>query len=98
MSNDLKVLGNLSIDGYKNVAVKSVNILEREGKKPLVFIDLADADTFKSTGEMMYLKKDLTINEMTYLKNLEAKHVKAVLQLGTYNNRPSVNIIDIQLI
>ena len=85
----------IMINDFVNVAVKSVNVLDREGKKPLVFIDLVDTDSFQNTGEMMYLKKDLTTNDIMNLKSLERKKVRASLAIGIYNNRPSINITDL---
>ena len=70
-------------------------MLEREGKKPLVFIELVDPETFDDTGEMMYLNPDADLNHLLSLKQLERKKVKAVLKLGKYNNRPSTNIVSI---
>lgn len=86
---------SLVVEGYKTVAVKKVNLLEREGKKPLVFIELVDPESFESTGEMMYLNQDADLNALMSLKSLERKKVKATLRLGTYNNRPSVNITNV---
>lgn len=93
--DDVKVQKSLVVQDFMNVAVKSVNVIERADKKPLVFIDLVDTDTFQNTGEMMYLKKDMTMNDIMSLKQLERKKVKAVLTIGVYNNRPSVNLVEV---
>lgn len=86
---------SLVVADFKNVAVKKVNLLEREGKKPLAFIELVDTETFESTGEMMYLNQEATLNDLMALKALERKKVKATLKMGTYNNRPSVNVVSV---
>lgn len=88
-------MSSLVVSDFKKVTVKSVNILEREGKKPLAFVNLVDLETFETTGEMLYLKKDVTLKDLMELKSLERKNVKATLQIGMYNNRPSINIVDL---
>lgn len=92
MSNETVVISNLVVEDFKNVVCKSVNIREREGKKPLVFIELMDFDTFNTTGEMLLLNNDLALDQVMALKQLERKKVKATLRVSPYNGRTSLNI------
>lgn len=83
---------SMMIEGFTNCVCKSVNVIEKEGKKPLVFISLIDKDSFEVTGDMIYLNKEINITEITRLKSLEKKEVYAVIRLSEYNQRPSVAI------
>lgn len=84
----------IKVEGFKNCVAKSVNVRERDGKAPLVFIELIDMDTFETTGELLLLKQDLKMDEVFKLKSLEKQAVKATLKLGTYNGRSSVNVTE----
>lgn len=90
-----KKVTNISVEGYSDVRLKSFSIIEREGKKPVYFVELADASTFETTGEMILLKQ-LTTEEAFKIKALETKAVKAVLRVSPYNGRSSIACIDIQ--
>ncbi|MED4350878.1 hypothetical protein P9265_00830 [Schinkia azotoformans] len=88
-------MSSLVVSDFKNVVVKGVRVLERPGKAPLAFVDFVDTDTYQTTGDMLYLKENSTLNDLMQLKSLEKKKVKVVLQLGIYNNRTTTNVVDI---
>lgn len=88
-------MSNLVVDGYKKVLLKSVNVLEREGKKPLVFINLHDCDSLDETGDIILLKDNVDMNYIMSLKEHEKKPVKAILRLSNYNGRSSIAVTDV---
>lgn len=85
----------LSVSEFKNVRLKKFNIFEREGKKPLYFVEFVDADSFESTGEMMLLKPDFNQNDALAISKLELKPVHATIKISPYNGRSSVACVDI---
>jgi hypothetical protein len=89
-------MSNLVVNGYENLVLKSVDVIERENKNPLVFVEFIDTDTFESTGQIIYLKEDMNINYISSLKSLEKKPVKATVQINTYNGRSSLSVLDLQ--
>jgi hypothetical protein len=86
---------SIGVKGFEETVLKAVKVIEREGKKPLVFVDLMDFKTFDTTGEMMFMNKDMSIDLISSLKALEKKLVKAVLFIGTYNGKTSINVNEI---
>ncbi|MEC1715002.1 hypothetical protein [Schinkia azotoformans] len=88
-------MSSLVVSDFKNVVVRNVRVWERQGKQPLAFVDFVDTDTYQTTGDMLYLKENSTLNDLMQLKSLEKKKVKVVLQLGIYNNRTTINVSDI---
>lgn len=88
-------MSNLVVDGYEKVLLKSVNVLEREGKKPLVFVNFHDCESLDETGDMILLKDNMDMNYIMSLKEYEKKPVKAILRLSTYNGRSSISVADV---
>lgn len=88
-------MSSLVVSDFKNVVVKDVRVWERQGKAPLAFVDFVDTDTYQTTGDMLYLKENTTLNDLLKLQDLKKKKVKVVLQLGIYNNRTTINVSDI---
>lgn len=81
----------LKVQDFKNVVLKEFREFSREGKTTLYFCELVDTDTFQTTGQMMYLGQD-AFN----VKALERQKVDATIQLGVFNNRSSVNVVEIK--
>lgn len=86
---------SMVISDFKNVVLKDVRIWEKEGRKSLAFVDFVDIDSYQTTGDMLYLKENTTTNDLLKLKDLVKKKVKVVLALGIYNNRTTINVVDI---
>lgn len=94
MSNGVKSM--LTVSEFANLRLKKFNVFEREGKKPLYFVEFVDADSFESTGEMMLLKPDFSQNDAFALSKLEKQKVSATIKISAYNGRSSVACIDIK--
>ncbi|OBZ15170.1 hypothetical protein A8L34_29590 [Bacillus sp. FJAT-27264] len=43
---------------WRNVVVKEVRNVPREGKSNLVFVDLVDPSTYETSGQYMYMPED----------------------------------------
>jgi hypothetical protein len=82
-------MSSLQVNGFEKMILKSVRVYEKEGKKPLVFVNFMDFNTFTDTGDLILLKENLTIDDISSIKALEKKAVKAVLSSNTYNGRSS---------
>jgi hypothetical protein len=77
------------VQGFEDVVLKDVSIVEREGKKPLIFVEFVDRKTFASTGQMMFISEEQKAHDITPLK---LQSVDAVIGLDVYNNRTSVTV------
>lgn len=88
-------MSGLVVAGFEKTILKSVKIVEKEGKKPLVFVNFVDFHTFNDTGDYIFLKENLTIDEIANLKSLQLKPVKATLTLNEFNGKKSFVITDV---
>lgn len=88
-------MSNMVVEGYNKVLLKSVTVREREGKKPLVFLNFHDVESLDETGDMILLKDDISMDFIMNLKALEKKPVSAVIRLSTYNGRSSLSVSDV---
>lgn len=86
---------NVVVSEFSNVRLKSFKSFQKEGKNPVYFVELVDADTFESTGEMILLKKDFTQNDALAIAKLEKQPVRATIKVSPYNGRASVACVDI---
>lgn len=43
---------------WKELVIKDVRILKREGKSDLIFVDVVDPGTYESSGQYLYLPED----------------------------------------
>lgn len=89
-------MSGLVISGFDKVVLKSVKVIEKEGKKPLVFVNLVDFNSFDDTGDMIFLKQDLSVNDIATLKSLEKKQVRAVLTINEFNGKKSYVVTDVK--
>lgn len=89
------LLSSLVVQGFKNTVLKSVKVIQKEGKKPLVFVCFMDFDTFEDTGDLIFVKENLTVDDLANLKVLEKKQVKATIVPNTYNGKTSFIAVDI---
>lgn len=87
---------NLVVSEFSNVVLKSFNVFQREGKATLYFVEFVDAQTFETTGEMMFLKKDFSQADALQMAKLEKQKVRAEIRVSPYNGRSSVACVDIQ--
>lgn len=85
----------LILNGFKNIILKDVKLVNREGKKPLCFVNLVDTDTHDHSGDIMFMSEDRDFNVYT-LEALQGLKVKAKLTLSIYNNRPSLTVSKIE--
>lgn len=76
---------------WKGLLIKSVNVLEREGKSDLTFVDLVDTATYESSGQYLYLPDDRS-EELPPPGTLVDVYTKP----GTYNGRPSISFASIK--
>jgi hypothetical protein len=89
-------MSSLSIQGFEKMILKSVKVIEKEGKKPLVFVKFVDFNTFDDTDDFIFIQENLTFDTIASLKALEKKPVKAVLSNNEFNGRKSFVCVDIK--
>jgi hypothetical protein len=82
----------LKINGFESVILKSVNVIKRDGKTSLIFVEFVDTKEFESTGQFMFINKEISVEDLV---RLEKKSVSVQFNLGLYNNRPSLSCVNI---
>ncbi len=85
----------LLLQGYeKKTILKKVNVIERQGKSPLTFVDFVNPDTYESTGDFIFINNKIPVET---LKAMIGKEVKASIEIGSYQGRQSFTCVDITL-
>lgn len=86
---------NLVINGFEKLVLKEVKVVERNEKSPLIFVEFVDADTYQTSGELMFISDTQKAHDVTPLK---LQQVKATLELSIYNNRTSIACKEIRAV
>lgn len=82
-------MSSISIVGFEKMILKKIRVVQKEGKKPLVFVEFVDFATFETSGDLIFMPETIDMDIITSLKALEKKPVKADLACNTYNGRSS---------
>jgi len=78
----------LQVDGYKNVALVSLNIVPK-GDRSFKFVEFIDLDSYKNSGQMMLVGK-FTDQEVMDIAKLEKQPVNVQIEVSTYQGRASI--------
>jgi hypothetical protein len=76
---------------WQDLVLKNVNVVKREGKQDLTFVDLVDPNTYESSGEYLYLPTDR--NERL---PMAGTHVDVHTKPSMYNGRASISFASIK--
>lgn len=76
---------------WKGLVVKDVNVVERQGKTPLTFVDVVDPETFESSGQYLYLPEDRSEQVPS-----RGTVVDVYTKPGIYNGRPSIQFASVK--
>lgn len=76
---------------WKELVLKDVNVVKREGKSDLVFVDVVDPNTYESSGQYMYMPVDRA-EVLPPVGTIVDVYTKP----GNYAGRPSINFGSVQ--
>ncbi|WP_263560719.1 hypothetical protein [Paenibacillus polymyxa] len=75
---------------WKELVIRNINVLERQGKSNLIFVDLIDPQTYEASGEYLYMPEDRS-------EQLPPKGtvVDVYCKPGMYNGRPNLSFASV---
>lgn len=75
---------------WRELVVKDISVIERNGKAPLTFVDVVDPQTYESSGQYIYLPEDR--NEQLPPRGTV---VDVYTKPGLYNGRPTISFASV---
>jgi len=75
---------------WRELVIKSVNVIERQGKASLTFVDVVDPKTYETSGEYLYLPENR--NEVLPERGTV---VDVYTKPGMYNGRPNISFASV---